>query len=85
MLRELRGIDKGLYEAYLEQLSPLFRQDMKEESLFWTEYTGWINDLTGIFYSNYLSFNNQEEGLQRYNRMIRLVLAWELRARKCQN
>lgn len=84
MLQELRGIDAGLFNAYKSRLSKSVLGDLKEEALFWSNYTGWINKVSGVFYNGYLKHNNQEEGMARYDRMTRLVLAYELKQKGCR-
>jgi len=85
MLTELYRIDKGLYNTYRARISPSVLADLKEERLFWTKYIGWMNRLTSLFYNEYLQHNNQAEGMERYNRMVRLVLAYELKIDKCKS
>lgn len=70
--------DKELYKSYLNKLSPLVKADLLEEREFWKRYLGWVDRVTAIFYSGYLKHNNQPEGLERYNMMAKLVVAWEL-------
>lgn len=83
MLMELRGIDNTLYQAYLARLSQDVVIDMEEEQAFWKEKTGWIAQVTTIFYNSYLQHNNQAEGVARYNRMTRLVLSSYLKEKGC--
>lgn len=83
-LQELRSIDDGLFTAFKNRLSPLVLADLREEAVFWSNYTGWINKVSGIFYNGYLKHNNQEEGMARYDRMTRLVVAYELKLKDCR-
>ncbi|UIR57193.1 DUF3810 domain-containing protein [Sphingobacterium sp. SRCM116780] len=83
LLRELRGIDKDLFLTYKDRLSSAVLSDLKEEAEFWSTYTGWINKVSDLFYNGYLKHNNQSEGLARYDRMTRLVLAYELKQHGC--
>lgn len=78
LLRSLYFQDPELYKAYIAKLSPQVIQDINEERAFWRSYSGWINNLTDIFYSGYLKHNNQPEGMERYSMMVRLVVAAEL-------
>lgn len=84
MLSELRGIDRNLFKQYRNRLSAKIESDLEEERAFWKAYMGWINDLTALFYNQYLQHNNQAEGIARYNRMTRLVLAYELQNKGCR-
>ncbi|MNR49977.1 hypothetical protein D3C85_1694340 [compost metagenome] len=83
MLGELRGMYPDLSKDYQIRLSKQVFADITDERLFWSDYTGWINDLMGLFYNQYLTHNNQKEGIARYDRMTRLVLAYELKKRGC--
>ncbi len=83
MLGELRGMYPDLSKDYQTRLSKPVLADIADERLFWSNYTGWINDLMGLFYNQYLTHNNQKEGIARYDRMTRLVLAYELKKRGC--
>lgn len=78
LLRSLYFQDPELYKAYLDKISPQVLQDIQEEREFWRSYSGWINNITDIFYSGYLKHNNQPEGMERYSMMVRLVVAAEL-------
>ncbi|TJY65633.1 DUF3810 domain-containing protein [Sphingobacterium alkalisoli] len=71
--------DKELYQSYIAKLSPLVKADFLQEKEFWKSYSGWINSVAAVFYSGYLKHNNQPEGLERYNMMAKLVIAWELK------
>jgi len=33
--------------------------------------------VSSFFYNDFLKANNQPNGLQTYNRMVRLVMSWE--------
>lgn len=69
--------DEVLFNKYKAMLSDSVREDLREESLFWRSYSGWVDQISSIFYNGYLKHNNQPEGLQRYNMMARLIVAWE--------
>lgn len=69
--------DKELLEKYTALLSAPVKQDLKEEYAFWQSYRGWINKISSLFYNQYLIHNNQPEGLERYNMMAKLIVAWD--------
>lgn len=83
MLRELRSMYPDLAVDYQKKLSKDVLADVRREGAYWSHYTGWFNELMSIFYNQYLTHNNQQEGLARYDRMTRLVLAYELKKRGC--
>ncbi len=83
MLRELQGMYPDLGKDYKGKLSVNVLKDLEKEKQFWREYTGWVDDVMGLFYNQYLKHNNQQEGIARYDRMTRLVLAYELKRKGC--
>lgn len=70
--------DKGKVEKYRKMLSKDVLSDFEKEYQFWNSHTGWLNSLSSYMYDGYLKHNNQPEGIQRYNMMARLIVAWEL-------
>lgn len=76
LLRPLSD-DKVLMDKYKQMLSNEVKQDFKEEYDFWASYSGWLDQLSAVFYNGYLQHNNQPEGLKRYGMMARLIVAWE--------
>ncbi len=84
MLLELQVMYPDLGKDYKGRLSAKVLNDMEKERYFWSQYTGWVDDVMGLFYNQYLKHNNQQEGIARYDRMTRLVLAYELKRRGCR-
>jgi len=74
LLNSLYLVDKGLFEKYKERLSEKVLADLKEEQEYWKRYTGWISDVSGLFYDQYLKHNNQAEGMARYGMVSRLII-----------
>lgn len=68
--------DKASYFHLLQLIDPKVKQDADNENAFWRQYDGVLNEASSKFYDGYLQFNNQPEGLKRYNRMTKLLLAW---------
>lgn len=77
LLRSLYLVDKEKFEEYKLKLSQAVKNDLRTEQLFWAGYTGWITDITGLFYDQYLKHNNQLEGMARYGMVSRLIIAYE--------
>ena len=69
--------DEVLFNQYKRKLSPKILADLKEERTFWLSYRGWVDKLSNLFYNQYLKHNNQPEGIERYNKMTLLIIAWE--------
>lgn len=80
LLRPLYG-DKKQLERVRNLLSDKVRADFKEEYEFWKSKQGWLDKLSGLFYDQYLQYNNQPEGLARYDMMAQLIVAWEKQQR----
>lgn len=76
LLRPLYS-DDVLLEKYKNLLSDKVKQDFREEYSFWRSYSGWVDQISSVFYNSYLQHNNQPEGLERYGMMARLIVAWE--------
>jgi len=74
--------NKELFEQYSAKLSPKVLADFRAEREFWMSYRGWIDKASGIFYNQFLINNNQPEGLERYNMMTTLLVAWEKQQEK---
>ncbi|WP_345231569.1 DUF3810 domain-containing protein [Olivibacter ginsenosidimutans] len=68
--------DRQSYQNLLAQLSPAVRQDAEQENAYWQQFEGIVNHASSKFYNEYLQLNNQPEGLKRYNRMTKLLIAW---------
>ena len=77
LLRTLYLVDKSLFESYKAKLSPLVVADIKSEQEYWKNYSGWISDISAVFYNQYLKHNNQAEGMARYGMVSRLIIAYE--------
>lgn len=83
MLGDVYRYDRSLYDRLLKRVSPLVRADAETHRAYWQRYTGIFNTLTEAFYGRYLEANNQPEGLERYDRMVRLVLAARRQRQGC--
>jgi len=82
LLRTLYLVDTTLFEEYKAKLSPKVVADIKADQEYWKQYTGWISDVSGLFYNQYLKHNNQAEGMARYGMVSRLIIAWEQKNRQ---
>lgn len=80
LLKPLYG-NKEQLERVRNMLSEKVRADFKEEYAFWQSKYGWVEQLTNLFYNQYLQHNNQPEGLARYDMMAKLIVAWEKQKR----
>ncbi|MXV50180.1 DUF3810 family protein [Pedobacter sp. HMF7647] len=79
---EIRRRDTLVYKDLRNRISPAVMADFKTDYDYWTRYQGDVTRFSGIFYDHFLKANNQKEGLKTYNRMIKLVMAAELKQRR---
>jgi len=59
-----------------KNISPQVLNDFKTERAFWLSYESKLGALSSIFYDDFLKANNQPQGLNTYNQMVRLVMGW---------
>jgi hypothetical protein len=76
LMYTMRGADTILHKRLKATISSAVRKDYKAERLYWLSYQSKINAITSIFYDNFLKVNNQPEGLDTYNHMVTLVIAY---------
>jgi len=76
LMREIYVHYPGRYAAFVNMISPAVKADMQREYQYWHRFAGPINDAQTLFYDQYLQLNNQPEGINRYNRMTKLLIAW---------
>jgi hypothetical protein len=76
MMYQLRRQDSTLFKDFKSRLLPAVLADMKAESRYWKHYQNQLGELSSLFYDNFLKVNNQPEGLQTYNRMVNLTMAY---------
>ncbi|WP_134089370.1 DUF3810 domain-containing protein [Olivibacter sp. XZL3] len=76
LLKQLAFQDGEAYLHLLKLVDSAVLQDAKEEERYWRQFDGILNDASSRFYNGYLQFNNQPEGLRRYSRMTKLLIAW---------
>jgi len=77
LLNQVFWEDQRSYLCLLKLISPEVKKDAELEHTFWQQYNGVLNRASSKFYSGYLQVNNQPEGLRRYNRMTKLLIAWK--------
>jgi hypothetical protein len=75
-MHALRYRDTVLNNELKTHISATVRGDFKAERSYWLAYRGKLEVLSSIFYNNFLKVNNQPHGLDTYNQMVLLVMAW---------
>lgn len=72
----LRRQDSLSRKELRKNISPEVLNDFKTEREFWLSYESKLGALSSIFYDDFLKANNQPQGLNTYNQMVRLVMGW---------
>ncbi len=78
-LIELRKADKTLYKQKIKTLHKGVLRNFQQANEFSKKYKFPVNFSAG--YDTYLKINQQKSGLQSYNEMVGLVIAYELQGR----
>lgn len=66
--RALRRFDSTLAKQNMERLSPRIKKDLADYKVFAQKYYGPVDKFVTWFYTGFLNFNNQPEGMMSYNR-----------------
>lgn len=72
----LRHQDSLARKELKKNISPAVLNDFKTEREYWLAYEGKLGVLSSLFYDDFLKVNNQPQGLNTYNQMVRLVMGW---------
>lgn len=75
-MSEIRRTDSLTFNSLKSRISVPVIADLKTETEYWSKYRGIMSKITSIFYDNYLKANKQEEGLNSYNKMVVLSMAY---------
>ncbi|MFZ9589774.1 MAG: DUF3810 domain-containing protein [Chitinophagaceae bacterium] len=66
--RALRRFDSTLAKQNMVRLSPRVKKDLADYKVFAEKYYGPVDKFVTWFYTGFLNFNNQPEGMMSYNR-----------------
>ncbi|MEH6306487.1 DUF3810 domain-containing protein [Olivibacter sp. CPCC 100613] len=77
LLNQLAFQDRDAYFNMLKLIDPVVLKDAKDEERYWRQFDGILTHASSKFYNEYLQINNQPEGLKRYSRMTKLLIAWK--------
>jgi hypothetical protein len=72
----LRQQDSLARKELRRTISQPVLQDFKTERQYWLSYESKLGVLSSLFYDDFLKANNQPQGLDTYNQMVRLVMGW---------
>jgi hypothetical protein len=72
----LRQQDSLARKELRKNISQPVLDDFKTERAYWLSYESKLGVLSSLFYDDFLKANNQPQGLNTYNQMVRLVMGW---------
>ncbi|MES2426130.1 MAG: DUF3810 domain-containing protein [Bacteroidota bacterium] len=75
-MRALRRRDTVANNELKKYISKEVRADFRTQRAYWRAFRGKVGLLSGVFYDDYLKANNQPHGMDTYNQMVLLLVAW---------
>src|SRR5438445_867573 len=72
----LRRQDSTARKELRTHISQPVLNDFKTERTYWLSYESKLGVLSSLFYDDFLKVNNQPQGLNTYNQMVKLVMGW---------
>lgn len=75
--REIHSRDEALYLSLGAQLHPQVLRDNEILKAYLLSTQNKIEPLITLFYDQFLKVNNQKEGVQTYNRVVALLIAYQ--------
>lgn len=75
-MREVYSRDEALYQRLQASLHPQVRRDNEILKAYFLSTENKIEPLVTLFYDQFLKANNQKEGVQTYNRVVALLVAF---------
>lgn len=72
----LRRQDSTARKELRTHISQPVLDDFKTERTYWLSYESKLGVLSSLFYDDFLKANNQPQGLNTYNQMVKLVMGW---------
>ena len=76
-LYDIYRYDPEIYETYRNKLPKGVLKNIQETQEFWKKYENPTEPFFKYFYDNYLKYNQQKDGLQSYNQMVGLLIAYD--------
>lgn len=74
----LFGLDKDAYWTLRDSLIPQARMDLTANNDFWKQYNGKVAKVSAKVNDTYLKANGQSDGVKSYNRMVDLMVAYDI-------
>lgn len=73
-INEVARRDIDTYQALLTKVNPGILESYKEMREFWQSYNNPFEDLSKVFWDNFLKANNQSKGIMSYSYMVALAV-----------
>jgi hypothetical protein len=78
-MRALRRRDTVANNELKTHITKVVRADLRAQRAYWMAYASRVGIISSIFYDDYLKANNQPHGMNTYNQMVLLLMAWYTR------
>ena len=75
-LSDIRNRDEQAFEDLYAQLNPGVRKNFKEMADFWESFENPLEPVFKAIYSRFLKANNQTKGIESYNAVVSLMVAY---------
>lgn len=72
----LYRVDNSRWEEIRRELDGSVEADLKANSTYWDKYEGQVAEMADKVNDSYLKANGQEDGVESYNRMVDLMVAY---------
>jgi hypothetical protein len=66
--------DEKTFETLIKTVNPGTIENFKDSQKFWDSYETFLETGFKVFYDNFLKLNQQDEGLESYNRFVDLLV-----------
>lgn len=74
LLNEVARSNREKFDELITTVNPGILASYRELSEFWEKYDNPFEELSKVFWDNFLKANNQSQGIQSYNYMVALVI-----------
>lgn len=78
----LYTVDPDGYEEIRTQLSNEAEKDLAQNDAFWNDYEGPVSEAADKVNDTYLKANGQDDGVKSYDRMVDMLVAYEVLSKK---
>lgn len=75
-LNDIRRGDQEIFETVLTKLNPGVKANFQEMNVFWNRYENPMEPIFKSIFNSFLKANNQSDGIQSYNAVVSLLVAY---------